>query len=244
MAFEPFMQILRGIQGRRNHGGISDIQNSQQMAYLRHLQKEIDKEKEDTMNISLKKLNVVVFDIETTGFYPEKGDSILSIGATKMCGSNIYEGKTFYSLIQYDKQVPTEITELTGITNEQVKNAPPLADVLIKFLEFIQDSTLVAHHSNHEKTFMQHASLKCFRTPFKHRIVDTSFLYKLIEPKMNGVTLDYLCTLNNIQIVDRHNALGDAKMTAEIWGIYIEKVLQLGCETLNDVYRHLALKHY
>ena len=238
MAFEPFMQLIRGLQGKRSNVSLSNIQNTQQMAYLRHLQKEMSEE--DTLNISLHELNVVVFDIETTGFSPDKGDCILSIGATKMHGTTILEDETFYALIQYEKEVPKEIVQLTGITSEQVRDARPLAEVLMAFFEFAKDATFVAHHANHERTFMQYASQKYLRTPFKHRIVDTSFLYKIVEPKIQLVTLEDLCKHNDIPIVDRHHALGDAKMTAELWSIYVEKVKQIGCDTLNDVYTRFA----
>lgn len=238
MAFEPFMQILRGLQGKRTNVGLGDIQNAQQMAFLRNLQKEMNRQ--DTLDISLQELNVVVFDIETTGFSPEKGDGILSIGATKMCGPMILEEEIFYSLVHYEKEIPEDIVQLTGITNEQVKLAAPLSDVLIKFLQFKQDCTLVAHHAAHERSFMEHASSTLVRTPFKHRIVDTSFLFKVIEPNLNLVTLDELCIHNGIPIVDRHHALGDAKMTAKLWSIYLEKAKHIGCETLNDVYHRFA----
>lgn len=238
MAFEPFMQILRGIQGKSTNVSIGEIQNSQQMAYLRHLQRERDKE--DVLSISLEKLNVVVFDIETTGFFPDKGDGIISIGATKMRGTTILEEETFYSLVHYDKDIPQEIVTLTGITNEQVKEAQQLADILIEFFKFTQDCTLVAHHSIHEKTFMQHASTKLFRTPFKHRIVDTSFLFKVVDPHIEIITLEDLCTHNNIPVIDRHHALGDAKMTAQLWSIYLKKAKEKGYETLNDVYNHFS----
>lgn len=238
MAFEPFMQILRGLQGKGTNVGLSGIQNSQQMAFLRNLQKEMNQQ--DTLNIPLQELNVVVFDIETTGFSPEKGDGILSIGATKMCGTNILEEENFYSLVHYDKEISREIVELTGITNEQVKEAEQLADVFVKFLQFKQDCTLVAHHATHERNFMQHASSTLFRTPFKHRIVDTSFLFKVIEPNINIVTLEGLCTHNGIPVLGRHHALGDAKMTAKLWSLYLEKAKEIGCETLNDVYNRFA----
>lgn len=238
MAFEPFMQILRGLQGKRTNVGLGDIQNAQQMAFLRNMQKEMNRQ--DSLDISLEELNVVVFDIETTGFYPEKGDGILSIGAMKMCGSTILEEEIFYSLVHYDKEIPGDIVQLTGITNEQVMNAAPLSNVLIKFLQFKQDYTLVAHHAAHERSFMEHASSTLFRTPFKHRIVDTSFLFKVIEPNMDLVKLEDLCMHVDIPIVDRHHALGDAKMTAKLWSIYLEKAKQIGCETLNDVYHRFA----
>ncbi|MFC7684824.1 exonuclease domain-containing protein [Ureibacillus sp. GCM10028918] len=238
MAFEPFMQLLRGIQGKRVHDGVGGIQNSHQMAYLRHLQKEINKD--DAMNTPLDKLKVVVFDIETTGFSPEKGDCILSIGAIKMYGTKILEEEQFYTLINYDQEIPEDIVQLTGITNEAVREAPPISNVLMSFFEFVKDSTLVAHHATHERSFMQYVSSKYFKTQFKHRIVDTSFVYKLVDRDVHNVSLEQLCEQNDIPIIERHNALGDAKMTAQIWRIYVEKVLDLGCESLNDVYNHFA----
>jgi len=238
MAFEPFMQLLRGIQGKRIQGEIGGIQNSQQLAYLRHLQKEMNKE--DAMNTPLDKLKVVVFDIETTGFSPDKGDCILSIGAIKMSGATILEDQQFYSLVYCNQEITKEIIALTGITTDLVSAAPPVADVLLNFFEFVQDATLVAHHATHERTFMQYASAKLFKTPFKHRIVDTTFLYKLINREYHNISLERLCELNNVPIIDRHHALGDAKMTAQIWRIYVERVKELGCETLNDVYNHFA----
>ncbi|MEK4760843.1 exonuclease domain-containing protein [Viridibacillus sp. FSL E2-0187] len=238
MVFEPFIQLLRGIQGKRNTGRIGDIQNSQQMAYLRHLQKEVNQEK--ALNTPLQELNVVVFDIETTGFFPEKGDGILSIGAIKMSGKTIIKEEEFYSLVHFDQNIPQEIIQLTGITNEQLREAPSLSEVLIQFLQFKGDSTLVAHHANHERHFMQHASSKLFRTPFKHRIVDTFFLYKIVDLKSNNVKLEDLCKQNGISVVNRHHALGDAKLTAELWSLYVAKAQQLGCGTLNDVYERFA----
>ena len=238
MAFEPFMQILRGIQGKRSNVGLGDVQSAQQMAFLRNLQKEI--KKEDTLKVPLDELDVVVFDIETTGFKPEQGDDIISIGAIKMHGSSIHEDATFYSLTNTGKEIPMEVVHLTGITNVELKEARLVGDVLIEFLQFAKDCTLVAHHANHERSFMQYTSTKLFRTPFKHRIIDTSFLYKIAEPNLQLSSLEDLCMYNGIPITGRHHALEDAKMTARLWSIYMEKAKMLGCETLQDVYDRFA----
>lgn len=238
MAFESFIHLLRGIQGRKGSGGIGNIQDSRQLAFTRFMQKEIDKNHE--LNIPLQELNVVVFDIETTGFSPEKGDSILSIGAIKMCGTKIQEKEEFYSLIYQKDEIPEGIVKLTGITNEKVGEASPLEEVLLKFFQYTQGSILVAHHANHERKFMNHVSQQLFRTHFKPRIVDTQFLYKITEPKMNLINLEDLCEHNGIVVENRHHALGDAKLTAKLWSIYLEKVQQLGCETLDDVYHRFS----
>ena len=118
MGFESFFHILRGVQRRKTGAGIGGIQNAQQIAFLRNLQKEIHQE--DALTVPLQQLKVVVFDIETTGFHPEKGDGILSLGAIKMQGAEVLE-ETFYSLSRYEEQVPEEIERLTGITTEMLQ---------------------------------------------------------------------------------------------------------------------------
>ncbi len=157
-----------------------------------------------------------------------------------MRGSEILQEETFYSLVQYDKEVPITIAQLTNITTEEVKEAPPFSDVYVDFLKFKSESTLVAHHSKHERAFMEYSSSKLLRMPFKHRIIDTSFLFKIVNPTLNLVALEELCEHHQIPIEDRHHALGDAILTAKLWGMYINHAIELGCETLSDVYEKFS----
>ncbi|MBT2688231.1 3'-5' exoribonuclease [Bacillus sp. ISL-47] len=240
MGFDPFVQFVRGIQGKLHSnmfGGLNG-QNAQHMAFIRQMQREL--ENADSMAIPIRKLNVVVFDIETTGFYPDKGDQIISIGAVKIIGGEICDKDCFYSLVQYDKHLPPEIKELTGLSEGQLVEAPSLADVLIRFFEFVKDMPLVAHHANHEKSFMRHSCWKLYRTPFKHKILDTSFLYRVAEPDQALFKLEELCEYHGIPVIGRHHALGDAKLTAQLWCILSEKVQNSGCANLKDVYERLA----
>ena len=242
MAFEPFMHFMRGIQTRltsSNLRGGQNVPNAHHMAFLRQIQREI--RQDEVLKIPLNQLNVVVLDIETTGFYPDKGDEIISIGAIKICEGAIQEDEQFYSLIRCNNEISEEISNLTAITNEQVKEAPPLSEVLVQFFRFAKNCTLVAHHSSHEKNFLQHASWQLHRTPLKHRILDTSFLYRIADPDLKIVRLEELCEHHEIPIVNRHHALEDAKVTAKLWCIYVEKVLELGCGTLSEVYERLAV---
>lgn len=236
MPFEPFYHLMRGIHGKVFGG--AQGQNAQQMAYLRQLQRELNSE--DKLKIPLEELNVVVFDIETTGFYPDQGDAIISLGAIKVCGNRIQENEEYYSVVHYDKPLPQKIIELTGITDQQLKDAPPLSEVLIQFFKYVEDNTLVAHHAGHEKNFLQHASWKLFRSHFKHRIVDTSFLYRVAEPDKKLVRLEEFCEFNGIPIEGRHHALGDAKLTAKLWCLYINKLQEAGYKTLKEIYERVA----
>lgn len=240
MGFDPFVQFIRGIQGKIHSGmfGGLNAQNAQHMAFIRQMQKDL--RITDSMTIPIRKLNVVVFDIETTGFYPDKGDQIISLGAIKILEGRICHDECFYSLVRYDQALPPEIVELTGLSEEQLKMAPPLADVLIKFFEFVKDMPLVAHHANHEKSFLRHSCWKLFRTLFKHKILDTSFLYRVAEPEAGLSKLEELCEHNGIPVIDRHHALGDAKLTAQLWCLLSEKAQDAGCANLRDVYERLA----
>lgn len=235
MAFEPFNQFMRGLQGV--FGGTQN-QNAQQIAYLRQLQRDLNSE--NKLKIPLEKLNVVVFDIETTGFNPEQGDAIISIGAVRICGNTIQEDEEFYSLVQYDKQLPHKIVELTGITDGDLTDAPPLSETLIEFFKYVKDDILVAHHASHEKNFFQHACWKLFRTNFKHRVVDTSFVYRVAEPTEKLIRLEDFCEYNSIPVLGRHHALGDAKLTAQLWCLYIKKLQKAGFKNLKEIYEHVS----
>lgn len=108
------------------------------LALLRNLEKEMEVDK--CLDVPLNKLNVVIFDFETTGFYPEKGDSILSIGAIKIINGQMDTNKTFYSLVYNERRLPDEIKQLTGIDESELLSAPPIADVLIQFYQFVQNA--------------------------------------------------------------------------------------------------------
>jgi DNA polymerase III subunit epsilon len=235
-----FFKQMSGRLGSNIYAGVQGQTSAQHISFLRQLQKEM-KEK-NSLDIPLESLKVVVFDLETTGFFPDRGDSVISIGAIKMIGANIEEEKTFYSLVKSDIPLSEEISTLTGIHDTELATAPEALDVLVQFLQFINSRTLVAHHANHEQAFMQKMTLKLMRTKFEHRIVDTSFLIRLTGPHIKSLSLEEACLQCGVEIKDRHHALGDAKMTAEIWSHYIKKAQEMGFTSLRDVYEQIARK--
>lgn len=242
MKINQMIQRMKQLSGRIGSGvyaSVQDQSNPHHISFLRQLQKEV-KRSEDDLDTPFKDLEVVVFDLETTGFYPDKGDQIISIGAVKVYGKEI-QSDQFYSLVNAEVEVSTEIEELTGINQQDVEKAPGITEVLVNFYDFIKQNTLVAHHARHEKSFMGHVSWNLLRAPFQHRIVDTSFLIKIAEP--NGkkiISLDECCHHVGIEIKNRHHALGDAMMTAQLWSQYLIKIEKLGYKNLRDVYEGLA----
>ncbi len=235
------IQFMKQMSGRLSPNVYSSMQNqssASQIAFLRQLQREL--KRENVLEVPFKDLEVVVFDMETTGFYPDKGDHIISIGAVKMKGAEVKKEESFYSLVFSEKEITSELSELTGIKNEQLKDSPPIETVLKQFYEFIKSDTLVAHHANHEKAFMQHTTWSILRSNFQHRILDTSFLTKIVSPNKALVALDDYCNFYNIEICNRHHALEDARATATLWGKNVEKIQELGFSNLSEVYGQLA----
>lgn len=237
-AFESFSQLVRTLTGRKDSETINDIQNLGHRAFLRDLQKQTPNEN-SSLHTPLSQLEVVVFDIETTGFRPHKGDEILSIGAVKMKGGRLL-AETFYTLVKPERKIPHNIIQLTGIDEEITASAPSVKEALYRFAEFTKGRTLVAHHANHERTFMKHYFPTALNIPFQQRIVDTAFVIQICERNPSLVTLDDMCEHKQIKVENRHHALGDAKMTAVLWKLYTQQAAVIGCENLQDIYERFA----
>jgi DNA polymerase III subunit epsilon len=213
--------------------------NAEAVAYARRLQRE--QKQRDHLEMPFKKLPVVVFDIETTGFSPKKGDTVLSIGAVKQKETGLEE---FYSLVYSETEPSETVKELTGITGNMLLEAPPAEEVFTDFLQFIQGHTLVAHHAKHEKAFMEQTLWTLYRMKFDYRLLDTTFLTKIIDPERQLHSLEECCDYFNIPSSGRHHALEDAKMTYRLWTTCAEQVQKQGFHTLKDVYSMLARQQH
>lgn len=215
-------------------------QNAQQMAFIRNVNKE--QRKQSMFDMPLKELEVVVFDLETTGFYPNNGDEIISFGAVLLRGGEVEESETFYSLVNPKRKIPKAIMELTGITNEMVQDAPDLMQVLHDFMEFVGRRLLIAHASGHDKQFLNAALWRTSKVNLNHRVLDTMMVAKWLEPNLDGYSLDDLLDSCCIPITERHHALQDSIMTAKLWQNYLARILERNITTLGDLYAYLS-KH-
>lgn len=233
-----FLNQMPGRIGSTIYAGIQPQSNPQHISFLRQLQKEM--KTNNSLDCPFDNLQVVVFDLETTGFFPDKGDYVLSIGAVKMSGTLIQEKETFYSLIKSRLPISDEISRLTMINDEMLQTAPEASDVLMDFFNFIGSSVLIAHHANHEKAFMKKITADVLRSRFDHRVIDTSFLIRLTNPAFQPLPLEQLCLDCGIEVTTRHHALADAKMAAHLWAFYLKKAQDQGYKNLREVYEYLS----
>lgn len=159
------------------------------------------------------KSSFVVFDIETTGLN-KNTCGITEIGAVKIVNGEIVD--QFSTFVNPQMSIPQNIVELTGITDEMVKNAPLINDAIPKFLDFCKDSILVAHNANFDIGFIKKAC-ENLKIPFEFGYLDTVMLGRCLFTDLPNHKLNTLSKHLNIVLENHHRAVDDAKATADIF---------------------------
>ncbi|OIJ12811.1 hypothetical protein BKP35_09555 [Anaerobacillus arseniciselenatis] len=182
---------------------------------------------------SLMETTFTVFDLETTGFYPKLGDEIVSVGAIKMNVNEIKFPEHFYEIVSPIGEVPNNIYSLTGLSEEQVSNGKTFDEVFSKFLKFSEGTVLVAHPASFDVNFLQVMAKRWQLGLFQPTFIDSYYIANYLRPKKNN-KLDGLVSYFNIENKQRHHALNDAQMTAEVFTQLLYLLQEKGIDTLGD----------
>jgi DNA polymerase III epsilon subunit family exonuclease len=163
--------------------------------------------------------NIVVFDLETTGFNPKK-DEIIQIAAMKIKNGTKILKTPFHSFVKPKAEVPIFITSLTGISQNDLKRAPTVTKALSRFSDYCGDSLLVAHNGRRfDMKFIEHACRGCKKNARAVSYIDSMQLSWILWGWRNGKShcLDDVRRRLKVNIGDnrRHNALGDVSVTSE-----------------------------
>ncbi|CAI3936127.1 DNA polymerase III [Commensalibacter communis] len=160
----------------------------------------------------------ILFDTETTGVDPDKGDRIIEIAAIELI--NDLPTENFYHvLVDPERDIPIEATRVHGIKIEDLKGKPKFKEIADDFLEFIQDDPLVAHNAPFDFKFVN-AELSRVKRPAisLDRMIDTLKLARAKYP-LSPNSLDALCRRFSIDLSARttHNALLDCQLLSEVY---------------------------
>ena len=175
----------------------------------------------------------VVFDLETTGFSPDK-NKIIEIGAVKVeCGSITERFSTF---VNPEVPIPFHIEELTSIRDDMVMDAPKIEEILPQFLEFCEGAIMVAHNAEFDMSFIRK---NCERQQLtaEFTVIDTVALARMLLPHLNRFKLDTVAKALGISLDHHHRAVDDAACTAEIFVRFIQMLKDRGMQTLDEVNR-------
>lgn len=187
----------------------------------------------------------IVFDLETTGLNANEGDSIIEIGAVKLCNGEIIE--RFDELINPGKLLNPKITEITNITDDMLKGKPNEKDMVIKFMKWCENYPLVAHNARFDLSFLEMAHLKYDLGRLKNTVIDTLGLSRYLESHERYHNLATLVKRYNINWDENkhHRADYDSEGTALIFYKMLKKLELNDINELKDLtkYRAIVLKY-
>lgn len=161
----------------------------------------------------------IIFDTETTGFDPEKGDRMVEIGAIEIIDLKP-TGNVFHQYINPERSIPDEVVKVHGIDDARVANEPTFAQIAQKFADFIgDDSMLVAHNAGFDMKFVNY-QFKMIGMPTigDERVIDTLPMARKKFPGQR-VSLDALCVKFGVDNSNRelHGALLDSELLYEVY---------------------------
>ncbi len=191
----------------------------------------------NSYSAAIEETEFIVFDLETTGLNPSQHE-IIEIGAVKIkAGEKIDEFKSF---INPGVKIPAKITEITGINDRMVKDAPTLKKVIKEFIEFAGDGVLVAHNADFDYGFIRTAleNLKIDRDDYT--VLDTLGLARAVVKDSKNYKLNTLAKYFDVDLENHHRALDDAAATAEVLNHLLQIIKKNGSNNLNQINNYIS----
>ncbi len=174
----------------------------------------------------------VAFDLETTGL-SSANDRIIEIGAVVM--KNGQEVDRFQTFVAPGRKLEKKIIDLTGITDEMLRGAPKIEEILPKFLEFVGDRVLVAHNSDFDTGFIR---AECERQGLAYTLTaaDTLILSQNLLPQLNKFKLDIVANALSLPEFQHHRAADDAVTCGMIFSRLAKQLEEeQGVHTLQEI---------
>ncbi|QJQ98935.1 3'-5' exonuclease [Halomonas sp. PGE1] len=187
----------------------------------------------------LRALEVVAFDTETTGLELRRGDTVISIGACRVVNARLLASEVFDMRVDPGKPIPPASTAIHGITDADVAGAPPLPVVLPRFRDYVGDAVILAHNAAFDLLALQPPGAG---VTLDMPVLDTLLISRALDASLDGHDLDSLAERYGLSFPPgtRHTALGDARVTAELWLALLPRLEARGIETLEQA---LALQN-
>lgn len=168
-------------------------------------------------------------DLETTGLDPER-DAIIEIGVVRFRGDRVED--EFQTLVNPGRPLSPFITDLTGITDAMLVNAPRINEVLPELQQFVGDAPILAHNVEFDTSFLQRHGL------FEYNLtLDTYDLASVVLPSAGRYGLSSLASHLQVPMVTTHRALEDAQTTRQVLLRLLDHVAELPGWLINEIVR-------
>lgn len=188
---------------------------------------------------SLLHATFAVLALETTGVNP-RAAAIIEVAAIRLQAGRITE--EFCTLVNPGRRVPAAITRLTGISDDLVRPQPSIEAVFPQFHHFLGSAVIVGHNVAFDLRFLNCSTHHSPSAPFLNPTLCTLRLAHRLFPQLRSRSLDALAAALGLLRVAPHRALTDARVTAEIFSILMEKLIARGISTVGQTldFQHSA----
>ncbi len=180
----------------------------------------------------------VVVDVETTGGSARQGHRITEVAAVCVSGGAIR--RTFSTLVNPDRRIPSMITALTGITDEMVREAPRFHQVAPELTAVLRGRVFVAHNAAFDWGFLCSEMERAVGARLEGRQLCTVRLARKLLPQLPSRSLDSLAWYFGLEIESRHRALDDAVATAHVLIRLLDRLQEIEVRDWVEVQRFLA----
>ena len=187
----------------------------------------------DVADRPLVELAYTVFDTETTGLDPSGGDEIIQIGAVRIVNGRLLRGERFEQLVEPGRAIDPASEAIHGISRAQLAGKPRIGEVLPGFHAFARDTVLVGHNAAFDMRFLQ---MKEAATGlrFDQPVLDTLLLSAVLHPNQETHRLDAIAERFGVPVEGRHDASGDALVTAQLFLRMLPLLAERGIRTLGE----------
>lgn len=168
------------------------------------------------MNNNLENIEFTIFDTETTGLEPGSGDRIVEIAGIRLKGRE--KLGTFQSLVNSERPISQAAFQVNKISQEMLKDAPKIEQVMPEFLKFIQGSCLCSYNAAFDLEFVNNELSLIGQTPLKGKaFVDILKMARRLMPGLERYALWFVADKLGIKTPQQHRALSDVELTLGVF---------------------------
>ena len=191
----------------------------------------------NVQDFSLRKGTYVVFDVETTGL-SSVYDTIIELAGVRLVDGEIVD--RFESFANPHRKLPEVITNITGITDDQLVGAPEVDDVLKDFHEWVGEDCLVAHNATFDIGFLNEGYKKIDYPKVANPVIDTLELSRFLFPNLGNHRLNTLCKRLDVELTQHHRAIYDAEATGYLFWKLVALVEEENIVNHNQLNDHVG----